>query len=86
MIGTSTPMLEQPLLDMRHGGGGLVAIDGDAHDLGAGARQRRHLRGRSGDIGGVGIGHRLHDDRRIAADGHAADIDRQRRHWPAALG
>ena len=29
--------LEQPLLDVRHGGGGLVAVDRDAHDLGAGA-------------------------------------------------
>ena len=39
--------LEQPLLDLRHGGGGLVAVDRDAHDLGAGARQRRHLARRS---------------------------------------
>ena len=68
--------LEQPLLDVRHGGRRLVAVDGDAHDLGARARERRHLpRGRL-DVGGVGIGHRLHDDRRVAADGHAADIDR----------
>ena len=27
------------------------------------------------DIGGVGIGHRLHDDRRTAADGDIADHD-----------
>ena len=38
--------LEQPLLDVRHGGRGLVAVDGDAHDFGTGARQRRHLPGR----------------------------------------
>ena len=31
---------------------------------GAGARQRRDLRDRAIDIGGVGVGHRLHDDRR----------------------
>jgi hypothetical protein len=39
--------LGEPLADMRHGGGGLVAVDGDAHELGAGARQRRHLAHRS---------------------------------------
>ena len=33
----------EPLADVRHGGGGLVAVDGDAHELGAGARQRRDL-------------------------------------------
>ena len=30
------------------------------------------------DVGGVGIGHRLHDNGRAAADGDAADIDRDR--------
>ena len=30
------------------------------------------------DVGRVGVGHRLHDDRRAAADDHAADIDRNR--------
>ena len=69
--------LEQPLLDVRHRRRRLVAVDGDAHDLGARARQRRHLPRGSLDVGGVGIGHRLHDDRRAAADRHAADIDRQ---------
>ena len=64
----------QPLADMGHGGGGLGAIHGDAHQLGAGARQRRDL-GRGGvDIGRVGIGHRLHDDGRVAAKGDAADV------------
>ena len=29
---------------MRHGRGRLVAVDGDAHELGAGARERRDLR------------------------------------------
>ena len=62
----------------RHGGGALVAVDGDAHDLRAGAMQRRDLRDRLVDIGGVGVGHRLHDDRRAAADDHAADVDADR--------
>ena len=29
--------------DMRHGGGGLVAVHRDAHELGAGAGKRRDL-------------------------------------------
>ena len=36
--------LREALADMRHGLGGFVAVDGDAHQLRAGARQRRHLR------------------------------------------
>ena len=67
--------LGEAVADMRHRGRGLVAIDGDAHEFGAGARQRRHLPRGAVDIGGVGIGHRLHDDRGAAADRHAADID-----------
>ena len=63
---------------LRHGGGRLVAVDRDAHELGAGARQRRDLARGAFDVGGVGVGHRLHDDRRAAADRDAADIDRDR--------
>ena len=66
--------LKKPFLDMRHGGGRLVAVDRNAHDLRTGARQRRHLLcGRRG-VGGVGIGHRLHHDGRAAADGYIADL------------
>ena len=70
-----TPIRREPVADMRHGGGRLVAIDGDAHDLGAGPRQSRDLPHGRVDIGGVGVGHRLDDDRRAAADPHAPDID-----------
>ena len=70
--------LRQPLLDMRHGGGGLVAVDGDAHQLGAGAGERGHLAGGPLHIGGIGIGHRLHDDGRTAAHRDAGDVDRYR--------
>ena len=71
-------MARKALADARHGGGRLVPIDRDAHDLRARARERRHLpRGRL-HIGRVGVGHRLHDDRSAAADDHAADIDRDR--------
>ena len=60
---------------MRHGGGGLVAVDRDAHHFGAGARQCGDLRDGALDIGGVGVGHRLHHDRRAATDGDIADHD-----------
>ncbi len=64
------PSGAQAVADMGHGGGGLVAIDRDAHQLRACPRQSRDLaRGRL-DVGGVGVGHRLHDDRRAAANGN----------------
>ena len=66
----------EPLADVRHGGRGLGTIDGDAHQLGAGARERSDLSGRRLDIGRVGIGHRLDDDRGIAAQRDVADPDR----------
>ena len=39
-----------------------------------GARQRLDLLRGAFDVRRVGIGHRLDDDRRVAADGHAADL------------
>ncbi len=57
----------QSVADMRHGGGGLVAVDGQAHEFRAGAGERRDLPRRRLDVGGVGVGHRLDDDRRAAA-------------------
>ena len=74
--------LEQPLLDVRDRGGRFAAVDGDAHDLGTRPRQRRHLPCRPLDVGSIGIGHRLHDNGRVAADDDAADIDGYR---PASL-
>ena len=70
--------LRQPLLDARHGGGGLGAVDGDAHQFGTRARQRGNLARGALGVRRVGIGHRLHDDRRSPADGNAADIHRDR--------
>ena len=69
---------QQPLADLRHGRSTLVAIDGDAHHLRARLEERRHLGDRRVDIGRIGVGHRLHDDRRAAADDDAADIDGDR--------
>ena len=72
------PSAPDAVADMRHGGGSFVAIDGDAHEFRAGERQRHHLaRGRL-DVGGVGVGHRLHDDRRACADKHVADAHADR--------
>ncbi len=74
--------LHKPLLDVRNRGRRLVAVDRDAHNLGAGARQRRHLPRGALDIRGVRIGHGLHNHRGAATDGHPPDIDG---HRPAAF-
>ncbi len=58
----------QTIADMGHSRGGLVAVDRDPHQLGARPRQRRNLAGGRLDVGGVGVGHRLHDDRRARPD------------------
>ena len=58
-----------------HGGGRLVGVDRHPDELRAGVRQARDLdRGRV-RVGGVGVGHRLDDDRVRRADEHAADVD-----------
>ena len=61
--------------DVRHRRRALVAIDRDANKLRAGAPELADLFDGRVDIGRVGVGHRLDDDRRAAADGHAANID-----------
>jgi hypothetical protein len=66
----------EPLADMRYGRRRLVAIDRDPYQLRAGARQCRDLSDRRRNVGSIGIGHRLYDDRRTAADLHMADHDR----------
>jgi hypothetical protein len=55
--------LVEALLDAGNRGCRLVAVDRDAHDLGTRARQRRDLPRRLLDVGGIGVGHGLHDDR-----------------------
>ena len=67
------PALGEAVADVRYRCGGLLGVDRDAHDLGAGTCERTHLRDGGIDVRGVGVGHRLHDDRRIATDLHAAD-------------
>ncbi len=65
----------EPFPDGRHGGGGVRRIDGDPDELGTGRGELAGLADGGGDVGGVGVGHRLDDDRRAAADPDAADID-----------
>jgi len=67
--------LAQAVADMRHRGRGLIAVDRDPHQFRTRARQCGDLGHRAFNIGGVSIGHRLHDDRRAPADGDIADHD-----------
>ena len=61
--------------DVRHGLGGLIVVDGDADQLGAGAGERGDLLDGGFDVGGVGVGHRLDDDGGVGPDADAADVD-----------
>jgi hypothetical protein len=58
--------------DGRHGGGRFRRVDGDAHDLGAGARQFLDLDRGADHVGGIGVRHRLHDDGGVAAHPYLA--------------
>ena len=53
----------------------LVARDCDADEVSARLRDPLDLRERRLDVGGLGLGHRLHGDGRAAADRDAADVD-----------
>ena len=64
--------------------GGLVVVDRDPHELGAGMRQLRDLDRRRVGVGGVGVRHRLHDDRVGRPDRDVAD--QHRRRWPSCGG
>ena len=56
--------------------GGVFIIDRDTDDFGPGEEELFNLLESRVNIRGVGIRHGLHDDRRIAAHGHVADMDR----------
>ena len=70
------PTRIEPLADMRHRGGGLIPVHGDAHEFGAGAGKGGDLRHGGIDMGGVGVGHGLHHDGRGPADNNATNVDR----------
>ena len=62
------PGIEHALLDLGNRGGGFRHVDGDAHHLGSRLGELDALLRGPARIGGVGHRHRLHDDRRTAAD------------------
>ena len=69
-----THILTLELLDDgRNRGGSFVVIYGDSNQLGTGTSQGRDLLHRRGDVGGVGVGHRLHHNWCIGADAHSAN-------------
>ena len=55
--------------------GVLLARYGDAHELAAGVRHAADLRERRLDVAGVGLRHRLYDDRRPPADRYVLHPD-----------
>src|SRR5262249_46170210 len=65
--------LRQPIANVRYGLGPRGPIYRDANDLRSRAGERRRLASGGFDVGGVGVGHRLHDDWGIAADDDAAN-------------
>ena len=60
--------------DLRERLGRLFLVARAAHDVAAGRGERVDLRERAVDVGGLGRGHRLDRDRRVAADRHRPTI------------
>ncbi len=67
--------VQQPLLDFGHGGRRFRHVHGDADEFRSGLGEFEALLRGGGDVGGVGVGHRLDDHRRAAADLDLADFD-----------
>ena len=65
----------QTAADFGHLGCGFGRVHGNPHHFRACIRQRFDLRGGGGGIGGVGVGHRLNDDRIFRTDGNMVDLD-----------
>ena len=76
--GTSQPSERSRSRMCGHGRRRLVGIDRHAHELRARLGELAHLARRRLDVRRVGIGHRLDDDRRAAADSDGADAYRDR--------
>ena len=60
--------------DVGNGFGGVVVVNGDTNELGAGASEGGDLLDGGFDVRGVGVGHGLDDDRGGGADANAADV------------
>lgn len=69
---------QQPVAYFRYSGSALVAVNGDANDFRASAIKRSNLRNSRVNVGRVGVGHRLHNNRRSATDDDAPHIDGNR--------
>jgi hypothetical protein len=61
--------------DLRQTFGGFDLVASAAHDIAARGGERVNLLQRAFDVGGLRDGHRLHADRRVAADRHFADVN-----------
>ena len=66
-------LVAQAVADLGHPGGRGAVVDRDPHDLRARLGELGHLAGGAHGVGRVGVGHRLDDHRRAAADVDAAD-------------
>ncbi len=64
--------------DLAERPGRALVRAGHPHDIGPRLGAGHHLRHRRAHVGGQGVGHRLHADRRAAADRHVADVDAPR--------
>ncbi len=62
------PSHAQAVADVGHGGGGFVAVDRDAHQSEPARAKAATWRVVALNIGGVGVGHGLNDDRRASAN------------------
>ncbi len=67
------PNRSQAVDNGRNGSRGRIVVDGYAHQFRARSRQGCYLADGAFDVGGIGIGHRLHHNWCIAADAHASN-------------
>ena len=73
--GYADALLVELLDNARNGRRCLFVVDGDAYQFRPGARQRGTLLDGRSNVGGIGVGHRLHHNGCIRADAHAANGD-----------
>ena len=66
----------QPLADTHDLARRILVVHRDAHQFRAGGSQLLHLFHRRRDVGGIGIGHGLDDNRCAPTDLHRTDADR----------
>ncbi len=74
--GDADALLIELFDDVGNGGGSLVVVHGDAYQFGTGAGEGCYLLDGRRNIGGIGIGHRLHHNWCIGADAHTANNGR----------